>query len=192
MAGLERYRSMARFAGDRYRASMARFDTERSAQAEAEVHVRHCVTAQEVIQSAAQQVQETAHRQIQSVVNRCLEAVFPDDPYTFEIQFSKKRGKTEAALVFKKGDLVLTDPMNQTSGGVVEVAALALRLACLVLQKPPVRRLLILDEPFKNVNGSDYQNRVAQLVTALADDYGVQFVIVTDDEWLKIGNVVEL
>jgi hypothetical protein len=36
------------------------------------------------------------------VVTRCLKAVF-EDKYTFEIEFVRKRGKTEANLWFVEG-----------------------------------------------------------------------------------------
>lgn len=150
--------------------------------------------AQEIIQQVAQAVQQEAHDKIASVVTDCLEAVF-DDTYEFEIRFERKRGKTEATLMFVRGSLELTDPINEAGGGVIDVAAFALRLACLVLQKPRRRRLLVLDEPFSRIRGAENRQRMRQLIESLADDFGVQFVINIDGDVFPeflLGTVVRI
>jgi hypothetical protein len=147
-----------------------------------------------VLQEAALEIQQEAHRRIASVVSRCLEDVF-EDAYQFEIRFERKRGRTEAGLVFSRRGLELLDPLNEAGGGVVDVAAFALRLVCLVLEKPEKRRLLILDEPFSKVRGSTNRSRVRALVENLADEFGVQFVINIDGEVYPeflLGTVVEI
>ena len=72
-----------------------------------------------------------------------------------------------------------------------EVAALALRLAALVLGLPPAQKVLVLDEPFRGVSDANLP-RVAELLKTLSADMGVQFVISTHSEMLKLGKVVEL
>lgn len=151
--------------------------------------------AQVLVQRVAQAVQQRAHDQIAKVVSRCLSAVF-DHPYEFRILFERKRGRTEARLVFvrKKGKReVEIDPADGCGGGVVDVAAFALRLACLLLQKPKRRRVLILDEPFKFVSERrDYRHRVRNLLETLADEMDIQFIMVTHDPVLQVGKVVEV
>jgi hypothetical protein len=50
----------------------------------------------------------------------------------------------------------------------------------------------VADEPFKFVNGEEEQERVATLLETLSQELAIQFIIVTDDSWLKIGKVIEL
>lgn len=145
--------------------------------------------AQELTQQVAQQVQEQAHAQIAEVVSRSLEAIF-DDAYEFRILFEKKRGKTEARLVFIRDGKEI-DPMTASGGGVVDVAAFALRLSCLMLSRPPLRRLLILDEPFKFVS-EQYRDRIRILLETLAKEMNVQFLMVTHIDQLRAGKIVEL
>jgi ABC-type glutathione transport system ATPase component len=145
--------------------------------------------AQTIVQAVAATIQEQAHRQIASVVSRCLEAVF-DDPYRFVIGFEKKRGKTEAVLTFER-DGLKADPMTASGGGVVDVAAFALRLACLVLSAPQRRKLLVLDEPFRFAS-RDLRPKIRGMLETLAEEMGIQFVIVTHDPALVAGKVVEL
>jgi len=145
--------------------------------------------AREIIQNVASEIQEAAHKNIAAIVSRCLSAIF-DEPYTFKIHFERKRGKTEARLAFERGT-VEVDPMTASGGGVVDVAAFALRLACLVLSKPALTRLIVLDEPFKFLS-VQYRDRVRELMEGLSRDLGVQFIMVTHLEDLETGLVLDL
>jgi len=150
---------------------------------------REVEEAQMLLQSVAAAVQQSAHRQIAGVVSRCLEAVF-DEPYEFQIEFVERRGKTEAVMQFvRDGESV--SPMDAAGGGVVDLAAFAVRLAKLVLARPPRRRLLVLDEPFRFVS-RDLRPRVRRLIETLAEEMAVQFVLVTHDPMLTMGKVVEV
>lgn len=153
-------------------------------------NVGHCQQAQVIVQTAGQFVQEQVHKQIARVVSRCLKTVFGKDACSFRIRFERKRGKTDAILEFGK-DGEWFDPLSESMGGQVDIAALALRLACLLLVRPKARRILILDEPMRNVNGEVYQSRVGGLLLDLAKEMNVQFIIVTDDDWLRIGKVIQ-
>lgn len=146
--------------------------------------------AQRIVQHLASEVQNQVHGRISQIVSRCLTAVFVEDPYEFQIEFEIKRGKTEAKLQFVR-DGVVVDPLTASGGGVVDVASFALRLAALVLTKPPRRKLLVLDEPFRFVS-ADYRDRVRQLLLRLSEELGLQIIMVTHDPALQVGNVVEI
>lgn len=147
--------------------------------------------AQSIAQDVAKQIQEQAHAQIAKVVSICLEAVF-DEPYYFQIHFERKRGRTEAYLTFEKEGKEV-DPLDSAGGGVIDVAAFALRLACLLLSRPRLRPVMILDEPFKNLSKSKgYLDRVPDMLISLSEEFGVQFLMVTHIDELKIGTVIEL
>ena len=163
---------------------------EGDALASVEKHLADCQEAQAFLQTAARVVQETAHQQIAAVVTKCLRAVFGEDAYEFRIHFEQKRGKTEARFAFVRGGEEF-GPLDSSGGGVVDVASFALRLAALLLSRPAVRRLLVLDEPFKHLS-KEYRPQVRDLILSLAEDLGVQFVIVTHDPVFQVGKVVEL
>lgn len=151
--------------------------------------MKAALEAQAHVQKISAAVQAKVHKQVAAVVSKCLSAVYGED-YAFEIEFKARRGKTEAKIwLVKNGHRI--DPMND-SGGVRDVVSLGLRLAKLLMERPAKRRMLILDEPFKNIHGREKQQRAAQLITTLAEEMDVQFLIVTGLEWLKIGEVIEL
>jgi DNA repair exonuclease SbcCD ATPase subunit len=141
-----------------------------------------------VIQEAGEVAQRIAHERIAGTVTRCLAAVF-DEPIEFRVVFEKKRGRTEARLVFVKGGNEL-QPLKG-SGGVVEIAALALRCACLALSRPQARRLLLLDEPFRHVQ-AERRPRVAALLESLSAELGIQFIWTSHDEEFQVGRVVRV
>lgn len=156
---------------------------------QAEDRITYCEQAQQILQQLAQGVQEQAHEKIASVVSKCLEAVF-DEPYQFQIHFERKRGKTEAKLLFvRNGNEV--DPLTASGGGVVDVAAFALRLACIALSQPPVRRLVVMDEPFRFLSPG-LRPRARQLLLSLAKEMQFQFVMVTHAKALQCGKVIEI
>lgn len=124
-------------------------------------------------------------------MTRCLAAVF-DDPYEFRIVFEQKRGKTDARLTFvRNGEEV--DPEDGCGGGVLDVAAFALRLGCLLTRRPRRRRVLILDEPFKHLSErKNYRERVRDLLLTVSEELNVQFVMVTHDPIFSVGKVIEI
>jgi DNA repair exonuclease SbcCD ATPase subunit len=171
------------------RAAHQQFKQEQKIFAREDDEATNAEEAQKVLQLVAQTVQQQAHDRIAGVVSRCLEAVF-DEPYNFKILFEQKRGRTEARLVFER-DGNEVDPMTASGGGVVDVAAFALRISCLMLSKPPVRRVLICDEPLKFLS-AEYQERAAEMIEKLAKDLGIQVIMVTHIEAFKIGTVIQL
>ena len=147
------------------------------------------VQAQQILQSLAQTVQEKVHQRIVEVVSACLSAVF-EEPYLFTIRFEKKRGRTEARLLFVRGELEV-DPLTASGGGVVDVAAFALRVAALSLYRPPLSRVLVLDEPFRFVS-EQYQPRIRAMLEEISQKIGMQLVMVTHNPIYATGTVLNL
>lgn len=161
---------------------------EKAALALAEQHCIDLDAAQKILQEVAEKIQQQVHERISTVVTKCLETVF-DEPYQFKILFEQKRGRTEARMVFTRDENEL-DP-KQIEGGVKVIAAFALRLACLMLRRPASRPFLCLDEPFAGI-WIGYLERLRDLIQSLAEDMGVQFLIVTHIEEMMIGKVIDL
>lgn len=146
--------------------------------------------AQKVIQGVATGVQTTVHNKIASVVTRCLQTVL-NEKYEFRIHFEQKRGKTEARMVFVNPHGQEIDPMTESGGGGVELAAFALRLVALLMSKPQPRKVLILDEPFRCVS-RNHADRLRELIESLSKELDMQFIIVTHDERLQFGKIIEV
>ncbi len=158
----------------------------------ARLHLDACKEAHSIVQSVSQSIQQGVHARMASIVSRCLETVFKEDAYSFGMVFERKRGRTEVTFTLTKGDVILDDPTREAGGGVVDICAFALRLASLMMSRPKKRKFLCLDEPLRNLNGEIYQDRVGELLMALSKEFKVQMVIASDDDWLRIGKVIDL
>jgi len=157
--------------------------------AKAERMIARTQEAQTILQLVAEAVQQKAHEKLAQVVSSCLSTVF-EDPYRFKIQFERKRGKTEAHLRFLRRGLDV-DPITASGGGAVDVAAFALRVACLMLHRPRLSKIVVLDEPFKFVS-AQYRENIKAMLESLTDDLGIQIIMVTHIEELEAGKVIEL
>jgi DNA repair exonuclease SbcCD ATPase subunit len=148
--------------------------------------------ALQIAQDLAQTIQQQAHNQIAQVVGLCLQTVFDgDDSYDFKIRFDKKRNKTEAKLILLKNGHEIENILEDDSGGVIDVAAFALRLSCLVLTKPILRKLIILDEPFKFVS-EEFRPNIKEMLMTLSKKFGIQFLLVTHIKELEAGKIISL
>lgn len=187
---LQSYRKRANNLLADHRNAKKKVETEEAEHETVCQELEHTRKAQLIVQGIAQSIQEKAHKQISSVVTKCIHAVF-EDPYDFEIKFVKRRGQTEADLTFYRNGIWIDKPIDSSSGGVISVAALALRLTCLVLSRPKQRRVILLDEPFRDIS-EENQPRVTALLKTLAEEMKVQFILITQIEELKVGKVVRL
>lgn len=148
------------------------------------------IKAQAILQEVAKSIQEQVHDRISSIVSRCLAVVYGDDAYQFQIRFDRKRGKTEAKLTFVRDGLEV-EPLHAAGGGTVDVAAFALRIACLTIHQPQLRSCIVLDEPFRFVDQEKREN-LKLLLETLSKELGLQIVMVTHAQELQTGKVVEL
>jgi DNA repair exonuclease SbcCD ATPase subunit len=169
----------------------ALYRQEQQRQKDLEARAGQLAEALRILQEIAQALEEYSHQQISRVVTSCLQTVMPDQDYHFEIHFERKRGRTEARLCLYNGGELVEDPLEDESGGVLDVASFALHVAALMLCKPALRPLLVLDEPFKFVS-VNYRDNVREMIERLARDCGIQFIIVTHMTELQMGQVLRL
>jgi len=148
--------------------------------------------AQQITQTIAQTIQQQAHKKIANVVTACLRTVFTDIDYGFRIDFERRRQRTEAKLVIIRDGHDVKDPMEDEAGGGIDIASFALQLTAIMLSKPAVRRILIMDEPFKYVS-PEYRDNVKQMLTKLAKDFDIQFIMITSHQsQVIIGKEIKL
>ena len=94
----------------------------------------------------------------------------------------------EGKLLFVRDGEEFDDPKNQIGGAVLDLAAFALRFACILSSRPALRHLIVLDEPFKHLH-RDLLPVAAKLVYELAKETKTQVVMITHAKALEIGRV---
>ena len=158
-----------------------------------ETHALTIKKSQVIARLVSETTQNNLTIQISDLVGTALEAIFPD-PYTLDLSFESRRGKTEVDISFLRGEEEMKlDPMDSTGGGPVDVAAFALRIALWSLQSPRSRPVLVLDEPFRFVS-RDLQEKAAELLKELSDKLGIQIILVTHENSIidQVDQVVEV
>ncbi len=141
--------------------------------------------ALEIIQQVAKLTQQQLEIHISELVSLALEAVFPN-PYKMVLKFETRRNRSEADLLLQDENGNLLSPMDAVGGGVVDVAAFALRIALWSLKRPKPRAVMIVDEPFRFLS-SDLQDRASKMLKEISEKLGIQFLIVTHEEQLLEG-----
>lgn len=191
MKSLKKHIKQVNKAKAQRQAAKAAYQQSKTEYNHAKAHRAIVLEAQALVQTAAKAVQDKVHSRISGVVTKCLAAVF-GDTYTFEFVFEKKRGRTEARpAFFKKGHEF--DPMGSVGGGIVDVTAFALRVCKVLLQRPPVARILFLDEPFTRPSKiKGYRERVRDMLETVCEELDFQIIMVTHDEELACGHIVKI
>lgn len=138
--------------------------------------------AREIVRLVGLQTQKQLQYHISDISSLALEAIFGEDAYKLKVDFVQRRNKMECDLLFVRDENEI-DPLTATGGGAVDVAAFALRVASWSMQYPHTRPTIILDEPFKNLD-KVRQVRASQMIKQLADQLGLQFIIVTHEKVL--------
>ncbi len=139
--------------------------------------------AREVFTQVAENTQKTIEFQISNLVSYAIASVFPD-PWQFQLSFVQRRNKTEADLIFFKGneERQTSDILNSGGGGAADIAAFALRPAMWSLKK--TAPFFFLDEPTKFLHNPTYQEKASEMFHEIAQKMGIQIVIITDQDSL--------
>lgn len=132
--------------------------------------------AGEIIKKVGLKTQQQLQYNISDISSLALETIFPD-PYELVAEFVERRNKTECDLYFER-DGKKIHPLDAAGGGTVDVAASALRIASWSMERPRVRPILVLDEPFKYLS-ANFAERAGAMLNEVAKRLGLQIIMVT-------------
>lgn len=141
--------------------------------------LRNAEDAQTIVQAVAEQTQKELEYRISELATLALASVF-DVPYSLNLDFVPKRGKTEAEIYYEKGGEQM-DPMAESGGGPIDIGAFALRPTLWSLARPRSRNLLVLDEPFAHLKGMTTNQKALNLVKEVSEKLKIQVLMVSDE-----------
>lgn len=133
-----------------------------------------------IIKTVAQKTQKRLEFCISELVTLALSSVFPEKEYKFKISFEQKRDKTEVNFYFEDKNGELINPIDDSGGGVIDIASFALRLSLFAIMPNKSDNVFILDEPFKHLRGEIYQIRTSELLKTISNKLGIQIIIISD------------
>lgn len=144
-----------------------------------------------LLQKAGSDARETARIRLQETVTDALKYVFGQD-FEFIIEFKETRGRTEAEFYVQSdynGEKIKTKPEDARGGGVVDIIAIALRVALIqIYNNPVIRGPIILDEPGKHVS-ADYTMKLATFLKQINQTFDRQIIISTHQQ--DLANIAD-
>jgi len=135
----------------------------------------------EILKTVGLQTQQQLRFHIADVTSIALESVF-NEPYKVVLDFVDRRGRSECDIIFERNGQQV-DPMTASGGGVVDVAAFALRIASWTMQVNKTRNTIVLDEPFRYLS-KDLHSRAGEMLDEISSKLGIQFIIITHEPLL--------
>ncbi len=114
---------------------------------------------------------------LETLSNLALSSVFTDKQMEFRVVPNRnKKGLFYELYIITDGNITPLEDCK--GGGVLDIISLCLRISYLRIFKGSLRQVLILDEPFKNL---DYIRRLAAIdwLSTTAKEMGLQLIIVT-------------
>jgi len=138
--------------------------------------------ASAVFQALSDEETKHFHADMKTLVTAGLQAVFEEE-MTFEIDFKVERNVISTKFLVGSnvgGTYCKFDILSAKGGGVADVVSFLLQFL-MVYYLSDRRKLIIADEPFKNLSRS-YKRRFAEFVKMICDKAGMQIIMVTHDE----------
>jgi len=135
-----------------------------------------------LIGRAADDAREGIRQRFETTVSSALQAVF-DDSYEFHVQVTQHANATHADFyISSEENREPQDPLDARGGSVVDVCAVALRLA--YLEEMGAEGPVFFDEPGKNVSVS-YREAFAEMLRTLQRASGRQVILITHHQELE-------
>ncbi len=136
--------------------------------------------ARAIIAETGKYTQSYLKEYIESMVTTALQAVFEED-YQFVINFNIKRNRPESSISLKiRGEEV--SPDDAVGGGVLDVAAFALRVVLWSIESPRSTNTIVLDEPMKFLHSQLLIENTVKMLKDLSNKMNLQFIIVSQIE----------
>ena len=132
--------------------------------------------AGDVLNAAILATQQQVRGYLEKVVTSALQAVYGED-HGFHLDYEIRRNQPEITPWIVRGDEQYS-PREEVGGGVLDVAALALRMAMWSLMDPRPAPVFLLDEPGKFVS-RDKQADFGRMLREISKALGVQILMVS-------------
>ena len=137
--------------------------------------------ARRIINIVAEQTQMQLEHKLSAMVTSALISVMPSEFSELKIEFMPKRGKTEAEIYFMDAKGNRIDPMEDSGGGPVNLAATALKVSCWNVLRPRSAPVMLLDEPFHFIS-KRYRSAAGQILREISKRLGIQIILISHED----------
>ena len=137
-----------------------------------------------VLASIGEERQQAAQVQVETLVTRGLQSVFSEE-LSFHIVQSMNGARPEVNFLVRStladGKIIETDVLSSRGGGLASVVGFLLRVVIMLLNRKAQENVILLDETFGMLS-AEYEGRMAEFLRMLADEAGLQFILVTHSD----------
>ena len=137
--------------------------------------------ATEVLYTVIKLSQNRFKQDIETLITSMLQTIFGKE-FKFYIEYTESRNEINCNFYVKENDRLL-DMFYMVAGGAIDVISFGLRLVILLMIKPPLEYVLILDEPFHFLS-ADKLKLMSVLLKRLRHDFNIQFIITSHQKEL--------
>ncbi len=129
----------------------------------------------DVLKEVEQNWRRSSEQTLADIISRGLSGVF-DEEIKVTIESKVVRDTTSMTLKLEQRGVQIGNIIEGTGGSIVSVLNVLLLVWMLINVKPPLTRVLVLDEPFRMVE-SRHLPAIGQLLRELNERLGIQFII---------------
>ena len=141
--------------------------------------------ARVILQTVAKKTQNQLEYRVSELSTLALQAVMEEN-WKLKLEFTEKRGRTEAAMLLEINDKSRS-PKGNFGGGVLDTLGLFSRFGLFSLIRPAPRKFFALDEPLKWLKGADLPEKGAEIIKETSHRLGYQILMVSHSPELKAG-----
>lgn len=146
--------------------------------------------AQVVLLALEEAWRKDFEKSVETVVSEGIRLVFGDEDLEFKVVTSIKAGSSAVEFELETADGTVQNIMESEGTSIAEVVSFLLRVLLILAHKPALRKVIILDEPFKGVSAKNMP-AFQQLLRKIVDESGIQVIMVTHDmSHLEYADVV--
>lgn len=114
---------------------------------------------------------------LENITNAALKNIFPDKEMSFRVKANHtKRGVFYDLYIETNG--VPTNLFDAKGGGVLDVVNMCLRITYIMKKKGLLRQVILMDEPFKNLD-VERVTLASLWLKQVSETFGIQFLVVT-------------
>ena len=146
-------------------------------------HKREIYTKSVELLTFAQQVtKEKLKAGFEQIVTYAFRYVFNGD-YKLNLEFNRRGNLQELDFTVSTPTCKKAfDPIVSDAGGILDILSLALRISLLELSKPKIEGFIVLDEPFRNINGDFYLQNSLKFIKKISEKTKRQIIFMTNEK----------
>lgn len=129
-----------------------------------------------------EQMNSASVEDIEKLITEALQFIF-EKPYKFHMNPEVKRGNMTYRFTLNDND---SDIIDAEGGGIVQVISVLMRIVTIAISKPPLKKILVLDESLGMLS-VEYIANASKFIKDLGEKLGFTIVLVTHQEQFQDG-----